>query len=325
MLKRLVSGIKPTGQLHIGSYIGAITQFVEQQSEYNSFFFVADYHALTAQPKPEEMTESTLHVAAMLIASGVDPKNATLFVQSDVPEHAELAIIFNNFATIGQLNRMTQYKEKFNQYGQNIGLFDYPVLMTADVAIYDAAVVPVGDDQVQHLELAREIIRSFNKHVGKDIFVEPKPLLSHAPRIMALTDPTKKMSKSLEGTAIGLLDDEATIARTIKRAVTDSDPNAAIKSPALANLFNILKMVSPHETYLEFEKLHRHGKLQYSELKEQLIEDSIEFLRPIQKSYRSIRQDDEGLIKTLAEGGKTARKQAQAKLAEVKKALGLTS
>lgn len=322
-MKRLVSGIKPTGQLHIGNYIGAIAQYVEQQNEYDSFLFVADYHALTTQPQPEQLTEETLQVAALLIACGVDPKKATLFVQSAVPEQAELAVIMSNFTTMGQLNRMTQFKEKSSQYGQLAGLFTYPVLMAADVAVYDAEVVPVGDDQVQHLELAREIIRSINKHVGTELFKEPKPLLSHAPRIMALNDPTKKMSKSVAGSAIGLLDDEGTITRTIKRAVTDSDPNANKKSPALENLFAIMKTVSGHETYLRFEKMHSDGKLQYSELKEQLIEDTLAFLAPIQKSYQSLRSDDEALKNMLANGNAIARQAAQAKLAVVKKSLGL--
>ncbi len=323
MLKRLVSGIKPTGGLHVGNYIGAIAQWIELQKEYDSFFFVADYHGLTAQPSAKEMAEGTLHVAAMLIACGVDPKKATLFVQSAVPEHAELAWVMNNFTTMGQLNRMTQFKEKSSQYGQLAGLFTYPVLMAADVAVYDAEVVPVGDDQVQHLELAREIIRSLNKHTGTELFKEPKPLLSHAPRIMALNDPAKKMSKSVPGSAIGLLDDEGTIARAIKRAVTDSDPNSNKKSPALDNLFAILKTVAPHDTYLEFERLHSTGKLQYSELKEQLMEDTVKFLAPIQKSYKSLRADDDGLKKILAQGNAAAREQAVAKLKQVKEALGL--
>lgn len=324
-MKRLVSGIKPTGQLHIGNYIGAIAQYVEQQNEYDSFFFVADYHSLTTQPKPAELTEGTLHVAAMLIACGVDPKKATLFVQSAVPEHAELSTIMSNFTTMGQLNRMTQFKEKSSQYGQLAGLFTYPVLMAADVAIYDAEVVPVGDDQVQHLELAREIIRSLNKHAGTELFKEPKPLLSHAPRIMALNNPTKKMSKSIPGSAVGLLDDEGAITRAIKRAVTDSDPNSGKKSPALDNLFAILKTVSSHVTYLHFEKLHDSGKLQYSELKEQLIDDTLKFLAPIQKSYKSLRSDDTGLRNILAQGNETARKVAAGKLQTVKNALGLIS
>ena len=322
-MKRLVSGIKPTGELHIGNYIGAIAQYIELQKEYDSFFFIADYHSLTTQPTPEKITENTLQVAAMLLACGIDPKKSTLFVQSAIPEHAELSLIMNNFTSIGQLKRMSQFKEKSNQQGENAGLFTYPILMTADIAIYDAEVVPVGDDQVQHLELSREIIRTINKHTKTELFKEPKPLLSHAPRIMALNNPKVKMSKSFSGSAIGLLDNEAIITKTIKRAVTDSDPNSSEKSPAIKNLFYILKTVSSHETYLHFEDMYKNSKLQYSELKEQLIEDTLEFLKPIQEAYKSIRRDEAGLKKILEEGNKKAQIEAKTKLVEVKKALGL--
>lgn len=336
-MKRLVSGIKPTGELHIGNYIGAIAQYIELQKEYDSFFFIADYHSLTTQPRPEELTENTLHVAAMLLACGVDPKYATLFVQSAVPEHAELSLIMNNFTSMGQLRRMVQFKEKSSQHGENAGLFTYPVLMTADVAIYDAEIVPVGDDQIQHLELSREIIRSINHHSKTNLFKEPKPLLSHAPRIMSLSNryghlidpdnPPPKMSKSISGGAIGLLDDEATIIRNIRKAVTDTpaiiDPNSPTMSLPIRNLFAILKTVSKHKTYLEFENKHRNGKLQYGELKEQLIEDTLDFLKPIQKTYKSIRRDEAGLKNILEEGNKKAQTEAKSKLVEVKKALGL--
>src|SRR3989344_395532 len=201
MQKRLVSGIQPSGTLHIGNYLGAIKQWVDLQNDYDCYFFIADYHALTQKPSPHKFREQTLQTMAMLVALGVDPKNCILFVQSQVPEHAELALLLSPFATVGQMSRMTQYKEKSDRHGQNIGLLTYPVLMAADIFLYQAEVVPVGDDQVQHLELAREVVRSFNSHTGKT-FVEPKPLLTHAARVMALNDPTKKMSKSVVGSAI---------------------------------------------------------------------------------------------------------------------------
>lgn len=321
-MKRLVSGLQPTGSLHLGNYIGAIAQFVELQHQYDSFFFVADYHSLTGRPTKKELTASTYHVLAMLIACSVDPRSATVFVQSQVPEHTELSWIFSNFCSVGQLKRMTQYKEKSDQYGQNVGLFTYPVLMAADVALYQAEVVPVGDDQIQHLELAREIIRSVNAHAG-NVFTEPKPLLTKGSRIMSLSDPTKKMSKSLAGSAIGLLDDEATIIRNIKRAVTDSDPNSAKPSKALQNLFTILEVVAGPEAVKDMEAMRKDGKLRYSELKELLIEETLHFLEPIQKTYSSLIKDPKALELMALNGSRRARTIAQENLSIAKKALGL--
>lgn len=321
-MKRLVSGIKPTGALHLGNYIGAIAQFVALQHDYDAYFFVADYHSLTSRPKQQELTESTYHVLAMLLACGVDPRSATVFIQSQVPEHTELAWILSNFCSIGQLNRMTQYKEKSDQYGQNVGLFTYPILMAADVALYRAEVVPVGDDQVQHLELAREIIRSINNHTGS-VLVEPKPLLTKGSRIMSLSDPLKKMSKSVPGSAIGLLDDEATITRVIRRAVTDSDPNAAEASPAIQNMLRILEVVSSSAKAAEMEQLRQNGKLQYRELKELLVEETLHFLTPIQKTYQSLLRDQKTLQRTAEAGSERAREIAQKTIRELKLALGL--
>ncbi len=225
-MKRLLSGVQPTGELHIGNYLGAVKQMVEFQHDYDAYFFLADLHTLSIKLEPKALHSQALDLIAMLVALGIDPKSSTLFVQSQIPAHAELGQILGNFTSIGQLNRMTQFKEKSDRHGQNVGLFTYPVLQTADIALYGAEVVPVGDDQVQHLELSREIIRSFNQFVKEHILVEPKPLLNQAARIMALNDPTKKMSKSIPGSAIGLLATESEISQTIKKAVTDSDPNS---------------------------------------------------------------------------------------------------
>ncbi len=323
MNKRLVSGIQPTGALHLGNYLGAIKQWTELQHDYDAFYFIADYHALTGRPKPADLKRNTLELVAMLIALGVDPKSATLFLQSDVPEHTELAWILNNFATLGQLNRMTQFKEKSDQYGQSVGLFTYPVLQTADIALYDAETVPVGEDQVQHLELAREIVRSFNGHVGSDVLTEPKPLLTKAARVMALNDPTKKMSKSIAGSSVLLTDDAATVERTLKRAVTDTDPNAATKSPAVANLFLLLDNFSEPETARHFDEQYQKGTIRYSDLKEQLIEDITAFLVPVQKTYQQLLDDPAKLETILRHGAETARPVAAATVARAKKSLGL--
>jgi len=322
MQKRLVSGIQPSGTIHIGNYLGALKQWVELQSEYDCYFFIADYHALTQKPQPDLLHQQTLETLAMLVALGVDPKNCVLFCQSQVPEHTELAWLLSPFVSVGQLNRMTQYKEKSDRHGQNIGLLTYPVLMAADVLLYNAEVVPVGDDQVQHLELAREIVRSFNAHAG-GVFTEPKPLLNTGARIMALNDPERKMSKSVVGSAIGLLDDEATVSAVIRKAVTDSDPNANQLSPGLDNLFTILEGFSPPETVQQFKDKYRDGQLKYSELKEQLIEDITSFLRPVQKTYHRLLENQDQLLKILEVGRQQAQPVAATTLLKAKKALGL--
>ncbi len=323
-MKRLVSGVKPTGQLHIGNYLGAIKQWLDLADEYDCFFFIADLHSLTTRPSPADLRQSTYHALAMLIALGVDPKAATVFIQSQIPSHAELAGILGNFTSVGALNRMTQYKEKENRHGQNAGLLTYPLLMAADVLLYRAEVVPVGDDQVQHLELAREMVRSFNAHAG-NTFIEPKPLLTNAARIMALNNPTKKMSKSVSGSAIGLLDDEATITASIRQAVTDSDPNSTKMSPGVANLFTILEGFSAPETVKQFRAKYVDGQLKYSELKEQLIEDILSFLGPVQKTYQSLIEETGQLDEIVRQGAKKAALIAGSTIAEAKRALGLVT
>lgn len=324
MSKRLVSGIQPTGDLHIGNYLGAIKQWIQLQNEYDCFFFVADYHALTTKPTSDLLQKNTLELLALLIALGVDPKNCVLFIQSHLPEHAELSWLLSSFATVGALNRMTQYKEKSDRYGQNAGLLTYPILMAADVLIYDAEVVPVGEDQVQHLELIREIARAFNAHAGKT-FIEPKALLTKAARIMALNDPKRKMSKSVSGSAIGLLDDEATITQIIRRAVTDSDSNAPKMSPGVETLFTILEGFSSSETIAQFQQRYRDGKLKYAELKEQLIEDIVAWLSPVQKVYKSLIARPDQLERIMREGAVKAHPVAKAKLEIIKKNLGLVN
>ncbi len=323
MAKRLVSGIQPTGSLHLGNYLGAVKQWVELQDDYDSFFFIADYHTLSIRPKREVLKQNILDLVASLIALGVDPKSATLFRQSDVIEQAELAIILNNFTTVGQLNRMTQFKEKSDQFGQNVGLLTYPVLQTADVAAYGGEVVPVGEDQVQHLELSREIVRCFNNHVGQAVLVEPKPLLTKAARVMALNNPTKKMAKSVPGSAISLLDNQQSIEQTLKRAVTDSDPNSSEMSPGVLNLFLLLESFSSAETANHFHKQHKDGTIRYSELKEQLTEDIVAFLEPIQKTYQSLMGDPAQLVTILEQGKRKAAPVAEQTLKKVRLSLGL--
>jgi len=321
-MKRLVSGIQPSGQLHIGNYLGAIKQWLELQDDYDCFFFIANDHALTARLKPQDLKEQTFHVAAMLIALGLDPKKSQFFAQSEVSQHTELAWILSSFASVGELMRMTQFKDKTSTQAENAGLFTYPILMAADVLLYDAEVVPVGEDQVQHLELTREIARRFNNHY-EALLTEPKPLLNKTARVMSLADPTRKMSKSLPGGAIGLLDDAETIERTIKRAVTDSDPHSKELSPALANLFSLLEGFGQPDTVKHFGQLQQNGQLKYSELKAQISEDLIAFLKPVQKTYHQLVADPDSLLKMLTSGAEQARLIAKAKIYQVKAGIGL--
>lgn len=319
---KVVSGLQPTGSLHIGNYLGAVHQWLELSEEHDCTFFVVDLHALTARPKPAELTEQTKNITAMLIALGLDPKACTIAVQSGVSAHSELMWLLSNFVTLGQLNRMTQYKEKQDKYGQYVGLYTYPILMAADVLLYKADIVPVGEDQVQHLELAREAIRTLNKHTGLD-WPEPKPVLNKFGRIMSLADPNKKMSKSVPGSAIGLLDDEATIARTIKRAVTDSDPNATELSPGLKTLFQLLEAFSSPDAVKHFRQNRTDGKLSYGELKEQLIEDIVDFLRPVQATYHTLINDEKALKTIVNRGNEAANLIAQKNLKIIKNSLGI--
>lgn len=322
MTKRLVSGIQPTGTLHIGNYLGAIKQWVELQHDYDAYFFIVDYHALTQRLKAEELRQSVLSTAAMLVALGIDPKSSTLFVQSHVPEHAELCWLLMSLTSVGALSRMTQYKEKSDRHGQNAGLFTYPVLMAADILIYRPQIVPVGEDQVQHVELTRDIVETLNNLYGQTL-EQPKVQLNKAARIMALNDPTKKMSKSVPGSAISLLDEPRVVEQTLKRAVTDSDPNSANMSPGVANLFLLLENFGTPETFAHFEAQHKKGTLRYAELKEQLIEDINSFLAPVQKTYHALMGDPTKIKEMLEAGAKKARPVAQETLLKVKTTLGL--
>lgn len=323
MSKRLLSGIQPTGELHLGNYLGALKQWVTLQDDYDAFIMLADYHTITVKPRPEDLRKQTLDLLAMLIACGLDPKSTTLFLQSQVPAHTELSWILSSFVGLGSLDRMTQFKEKASRHGQNAGLYTYPILQAADVLLYEPDVVPVGEDQAQHLELTRDIAAAVNHHVGQNVLVQPKTLLTKTARVMALNDPTKKMSKSVPGSAIGLLASEAEVGQTIKRAVTDSDPNSTTMSPGVKNLFLILEGMSDEATVKHFEELYQNGQLRYSELKEALIEETLRFLAPIQKTYHSLRADEKTLRRVAAEGQAKANAIANTTLSKVKTALGL--
>ncbi len=322
---RVVSGAKPTGKLHIGNYFGAVLNWVRLQSEYDCYFFIADYHALTEEWDPEELRRDTLDMVLDLLACGIDPDRAVLFVQSHVPEHTELCWILNNLAGFGDLLRMTQFKERREaaeaaQEFVSVGLFDYPVLQAADILIYHGAKVPVGEDQLQHLELTRRIARRFNARFG-DYFPEPEPLLSEAPRIMSPADPERKMSKSYgEKHVIHLMEPEDSIWEKIKTAVTDLGPRGEEMSPGVANLFLLLKLTAPDDVYERFLGEYKRGTLKYVSLKEAVFEHLMSTLRPIRERRAKLTEADAREV--LRRGAERAHAVACETVREVKKRIG---
>ncbi len=329
-MKRVVSGVKPTGDLTLGNYLGALRRWGEMSAESGSehFFFVPNLHALTVRPDPKELKHNSRAAVAWLLASGVDHDHSYIFMQSQVPAHSELTWIFNNYTTVGELNRMTQFKDKaqkFGPEGQLVGLYDYPVLMAADILLYDADEVPVGDDQKQHVELTRDIATRFNNIHG-DTFRVPEPVVQEeGARIMDLQDPTRKMSKSDEDLSgsILLTDDEGLIRKKIMRAVTDSGSQVASgpDKPALTNLLVIMSVLSG-KTIPELEE--KYAGRGYGDFKEDLADLVVHTLKPLQHTFQQLMKDDnERIDKALEHGWWRASELANAKLTVVKERLGL--
>jgi tryptophanyl-tRNA synthetase len=323
-MKRVFSGIQPTGAIHVGNYIGAIRNWVKLQQEYESYFCIVDYHAITVPYEPREMPARVLDAALDIMAAGVDPERAAFFVQSAVPEHTELCWVFNSLAPMGALERMTQFKEKSEQFRENInvGLFDYPVLQAADILLYKAGLVPVGEDQLQHLELSRELARKFNRLFG-ETFPEPQPALTEAPRIMALNDPTKKMSKSLPGSFVSLSDDDESIRKKVGRAVTDVGPTPGEMGPGVQNLFTLLEAFATPETQAHFRAEYEAGTLKYSELKPAVAEAMVQELAPIRARREELARHPDRVRQALARSAERARGVARETMAEVRNRMGL--
>jgi tryptophanyl-tRNA synthetase len=330
VVKRVVSGVKPTGELTLGNYIGAMKRWGEMsaRSEQENFFFVPNLHALTVRPDPEVLHHNSRSAVAWLLAAGVDHDHSYIFMQSQIPAHSELMWILNNYTTVGELNRMTQFKDKAAKNGpegQLVGLYDYPVLMAADILLYDPDEVPIGEDQKQHVELTRDIATRFNNIHG-DIFKIPAPTVqTEGARIMNLQDPTKKMSKSdLDDSGNILLgDDEGLIEKKILRAVTDSGSEVATgpDKPALTNLLVIMSVLTDKPiTELE-EKYAGRG---YGEFKKDLAEVVVKTVRPLQHVHKQLmREGNDKIEKALEHGWWRASELANAKLAQVKEVLGL--
>jgi tryptophanyl-tRNA synthetase len=323
-MKRIFSGAQPTGNVHLGNYLGALRNWVTLQHEYESIFCIVNLHAITLPQDPKTLAAKTRELARIYLAVGLGPPVSTVFVQSDVAEHAELTWILNCSARLSELERMTQFKDKARKQRENVGvgLFDYPVLMAADILLYQTDLVPVGEDQKQHLELTRDLAVRFNRDFG-EVFRIPEPYIPKVgARIMSLSDPAKKMSKSDDDPngCVMLLDDDDTIRRKFKRAVTDSGAEIRFDEarPAINNLLTIYRLMTGKEP-VEVED-HFAGK-GYAQLKQDLAEVTIEFLKPIQDRVSGI--SDEQLDTVLHNGAEHVRTLAAATLKNVMERLGL--
>jgi tryptophanyl-tRNA synthetase len=333
-MKRILSGIRANSELTLGNYLGALKPWVELQPQDDGtpndaeyFFFIPNMHSLTARPEPSELHRNTLSNAAWYLAAGLDPEKVTLFVQSQVSAHAELAWIFNNYVTMGELSRMTQFKDKSQKggaEGQLVGMFTYPPLMAADILLYDTNEVPVGDDQVQHVELARDIAQRFNNLYG-EVFTLPKATKPQAgARVMNLQDPSKKMSKSDEDASgnIMLSDSPEVIRQKLTRAVTDSnnEVKAGEGRDAINNLLEIFSAITGRST-AEIEKAYQNKG--YGEFKNDLAEAVVQHLEPIQKRHDELMNGTQQLLAILNDGRDRANGLADEKLDQVKQVLGL--
>lgn len=324
----IFSGIQPSGTLTIGNYIGALRNFSILQKDYDSVFCIVDLHAITVRQEPAALRRRCNELAAIYMACGLNPEESLIYCQSHVSEHAELSWILNCFTYMGELNRMTQFKDKSQKQGANInaGLFTYPVLMAADILLYQADMVPVGDDQKQHLELCRDVAERFNGVYG-DVFTIPEPYIAKVGgRIMSLQEPTRKMSKSdPEETYIAILDKPEDIRRKVKRAVTDSDGEIRYdpeNKPGVANLLSILSVLGG--TPIAALEAEMSG-LGYGALKERTTDCVIEALTPIQAEYNRLIADKAYLAKVLAESAEKASYRAQRTLRKVQKKIGLAA
>jgi len=326
--KIVVSGIRPTGNLHLGNYFGAVRSFVKMQSEYQCYFFIADLHSLTTHPTPENLQSGVKQVLAEYLACGIDPEQATIFIQSDVPEVVELYTLLNMNAYLGELERTTSFKEKARQNPDNVnaGLLTYPVLMASDIIIHKANFVPVGKDQQQNLEMARKFATRFNHMYGHRLFPLPKPFSFDGKDMIKVPglDGSGKMGKS-EGNGIFLVEEAGSIRKKVMRAVTDSGPTMMNqqKPEPIRNLFTLMGIVSSPETVAFFEDQYNSCQIRYGDMKKQLAEDIISFTEPIREKILAIRNDEAYLSRVAREGADKARESAARTLSEVKKLIGL--
>lgn len=324
-MKRVFSGVQPTGNIHIGNYLGALKQFVELQDDNECIYCIVDMHSITVPQDPKELRKHTLDVAALYLAVGVDPSKSIVFVQSDVPGHAELSWVLTCNSYTGELSRMTQFKDKSKgKESAPTGLFTYPILMAADILLYDTDIVPVGNDQKQHIELCRDIAIRINNKYKKTFVVPDGRFLKAGARIMALDDPSKKMSKSAENihSRISLLDEPNKIKKSIMRATTDSDGEIRFdpeNKPGVSNLLNIYSLFSGMEIP-DLEK--KYQGCGYGDFKKDLVEVTVDALAPIKERFNEIRESEE-LIRILKDGAEKANAIAEKTMKRVKDNFGL--
>ncbi|MBQ8046761.1 MAG: tryptophan--tRNA ligase [Prevotella sp.] len=325
-MEKVVSGIRPTGNLHLGNYFGAVKSFVKMQDEYQSMFFIADWHSLTTHPKPEDIQQSVRTILAEYLACGIDPKKAPIYVQSDVKETLEFYLYLNMNTYIGELGRVTTFKEKARQQPDNVnaGLFTYPTLMAADILQHRAVKVPVGKDQEQNMEMARKCARRFNNIYGVEFFPEPQNFYfsSKALKVPGL-DGSGKMGKST-GNCIYLRDDDKTITKKVMKAVTDNGPQTpnSEKPEVIENLFTFLKICSTQETYDYFDEQWNNCTLRYGDLKKQIAADLCKTVAPIRERIEEFSANNELLDRIAREGAEIARASASETLQEVRKIIG---
>ena len=327
MKKRLISGIQATGNMHLGNYLGMIKNVVKLQEKFDAFLFIADLHSLTIKRKPEELKQSIIDVTRHYLASGLDPEKVTFFAQSSLHEHSELCWILTTFTQMGEMDRMTQFKDKSKQHKENInvGLFAYPILQAADILLYDVDIVPVGEDQKQHIEITRTIAKRFNNRYKKDVFKLPKPEIkkkNEGGRIMGLDDPSKKMSKSAESALnyISLEDDVEVSKKKIMKAATDSGSEIKFHEdkPGISNLLTINSLIED-VSIKELEARYKDSN--YGTFKKELSEKIGDFLTDYRSNLNKF--DDNQIAEILAKGAMKAKKIAEVKIAEVKKTVGL--
>lgn len=342
----VLSGIRATGNLHLGNYYGALSKFVKMQNDYDCLFFIADLHALTTAPDPNALHENVKNILAEYLAAGIDPEKATIFVQSDVPEISEMYLLLNMHVGIGELMRTASFKDKARKQlgitdnGEDIekqiigadtnkrvnaGLLTYPTLMAVDILIQKAHKVPVGKDQEQHLELTRRFARRFNSFYGVDLFPEPENFNfgDHAVKVPGL-DGSGKMGKS-EGNCIYLVDDEKVLRKKVMRAKTDEgpkEPNSPVSEP-VENLFTLLELTSGPEIVQQYRDAYADCSIRYGDLKKQLAEDILKVTTPIRERYNEIRADEAYIAKVVKQGAERARERASKTLSEVREAMGI--
>ncbi len=325
-METIVSGIRSTGNLHLGNYFGAIKNFIKMQDENNCFFFIADYHSLTTHPTPENLHGNVKQVLIEYLATGLDPEKSTIYLQSDLPETAELYLLLNMNAYVGELERTTSFKEKIRKQPDNIntGLLTYPVLMAADILIHNASKVPVGKDQEQNLEMCRKFAKRFNRLYNVKYFKEPQAYNFEKELIkIPGLDGTGKMGKS-EGNAINLADEPKIIQKKVMRAVTDSGPtkpNSPMSEP-LKNLFTLLEIVSEKDTIQFFTEKYNSCEIRYGDLKKQLAEDIIKFTKPIREKILELSSNNEYLKKIAKTGAEKAHESAKITVKEVREIIG---